>query len=74
MGYQEVWVDDPNVDDVLGEYTDADWLDFVEFWREPILKALGGAPDPADWLNDPIKRLEVIAWLRANGYTVEPVS
>lgn len=74
MPYVEVWVDDFDVDKVVEEYGEADWADFVEVHRESILKALGrqDAPSTHVALEDPVKRLEVITALRAQGYVVEP--
>lgn len=74
MPYVEVWVDDVDVDKVVEEYGETDWADFVEVHRESILKALGrqDVPDVTNALEDPAKRLEVITWLRSNGWSVEP--
>lgn len=62
--YTSVNVDvDIRLDDILQDFT-----------REEILDALGDPEvdvDPLEWLNDPIRRLEVIVWLRANGWSVE---
>lgn len=74
MPYVEVWIDNVDADKIVEGYGETDWADFVEVYRESILKALGRQDTPsADvLLEDPRKRLEVINWLRSNGWNVEP--
>lgn len=74
MAYIEVWVDDVDVDSIVSEYGPEDWRDFLTTHRDPISVAMAstelGALKVA--LEDPIKRLELIEALRAQGYAVEP--
>jgi len=48
------------------ENSDKEWV--AEIARE----ALAGDADVVAALEDPAKRLEVITWLRSNGWSVEP--
>jgi len=48
------------------ENSDKEWV--AEIARE----ALAGDADTRSIVEDPVKRLEVITWLRSNGWKVEP--
>jgi hypothetical protein len=74
MPYVKVWVDDARVDEIVADYGEADWEDFVGTHREKVVQALGAeaVPEVVYALDDPMKRLEVITALRNQGYKVEP--
>lgn len=71
--YVEVYVDDDDtdVDAVLSDYTHGDWVDFVGAYRSRIDAVLADNADITALLSDPVKRLEIIVALRAEGYVVE---
>ena len=47
--------------------SEPEWVLEVASWA-----ILSDFPDVAPLLDDPAKRLEVITWLRSNGWSVEP--
>ena len=46
--------------------------DFVQEWLDERRGTARAKSDVAAALEDPAKRLEVITWLRGNGWSVEP--